>query len=427
VEIDETVRELVGEMSLEELGGGGSIDSGAEEELFRRAGQQAAGKLLVERWQEADVGAIVQCEQCRESMKPIGRRKKTLQTVCGAVEINRRVYYCAQCRQTKALLDRRLGVESSGMTPGLMRLVCRTALELPYQQSERLLNDTLGFTPCSAREIERIAKQHGQRIEKSQFEEGPAEPVRKRRRQRKVSYCLAIDGVMIPGLPDAQEHRLNWHDVKVAVMTDRRGIENSIYVAGREDAATFGRRLWHRMESFGLGKENFALIVGDGAPWIWNLAEMHLPGVPHLLDFYHAAEHLYATAELVWGEEKNKENWWRRRLEQLKEGRLTGFFFALKRLVRVHGDSDSNNSPKRLLQYFTDNRTRLRYQWAAQNNLPIGSGSVESAARHIVQQRLKQSGMRWSDPGAQSILNLRTVHRNGEFEQYWEDYAVSGF
>src|SRR5262245_43662702 len=69
--------------------------------------------------------------------------------------------------QTKAPLDRRLGVESSGMTPGLMRLVCRTALELPYQQSQRLLNDTLGFTPCSAREIERIAKEHGQRIEKS--------------------------------------------------------------------------------------------------------------------------------------------------------------------------------------------------------------------------------------------------------------------
>jgi len=199
VEIDETVRELLVEMSLEELGGVGSIDSGAEEELFRRAGQQAAGKLLVERWQGADAGAIVKCEQCRESMKPIGRRKKTLQTVCGALEINRRVYYCAQCRQTKAPLDRRLGVESSGMTPGLMRLVCRTALELPYQQSERLLNDTLGFTPCSAREIERIAKEHGQRIEKSQFEERAAEQSeRQSRPHRKVSYCLAIDGVITP-------------------------------------------------------------------------------------------------------------------------------------------------------------------------------------------------------------------------------------
>lgn len=414
-------------MSLEQLGGAGSIDSGAEEELFRRVGQQAAGKLLTERWQEADAGSIEQCEQCKESMKPMGRRKKTLQTVCGAVKIDRRVYYCAQCGQTKAPLDRRLGVESSGMTPGLMRLVCRTALELPYQQSQRLLNDTLGFTPCSAREIERIAKEHGQRIENSQFEEKAAEQKQDTRTQRNIRYCLAIDGVMIPGLPDAQQHRLNWHDVKIAVMTDPRGIKNSIYVAGREDATTFGKRLWHRIERFGLGKENFALIVGDGAPWIWNLAEIHLHGVPQLLDFYHAAEHLYATAELVWAEGRSKENWWHRRLEQLKEGKLTQFFFALKRLVRVHGYDDSDSSPKRLLQYFTDNRTRLGYEWATRNNLPIGSGSVESAARHIVQQRLKQSGMRWSDPGAQSILNLRTLHRNGEFEQYWEDFAAAGF
>jgi hypothetical protein len=55
----------------------------------------------------------------------------------------------------------------------------------------------------------------------------------------------------------------------------------------------------------------------------------------------------------------------------------------------------------------------------------IGSGQVESAARHIVQQRLKQSGMRWSDAGAQAILNLRTLHRNGDFEQYWETLAFN--
>ncbi|MGH9915396.1 MAG: hypothetical protein ACRD63_08940, partial [Pyrinomonadaceae bacterium] len=59
-----------------------------------------------------------------------------------------------------------------------------------------------------------------------------------------------------------------------------------------------------------------------------------------------------------------------------------------------------------------------------ESKLPIGSGAVESAARHIVQQRLKQSGMRWSDAGAQSILNLRTLHRNGEFEQYWETVST---
>jgi hypothetical protein len=63
----------------------------------------------------------------------------------------------------------------------------------------------------------------------------------------------------------------------------------------------------------------------------------------------------------------------------------------------------------------------------AKLHLPIGSGAVESGAGHIVQQRLKQSGMRWSDPGAQAILNLRSLHRNGEFEQYWANFAAVGF
>jgi hypothetical protein len=73
------------------------------------------------------------------------------------------------------------------------------------------------------------------------------------------------------------------------------------------------------------------------------------------------------------------------------------------------------------------NKERLNYHGALRAKLPIGSGSVESAARHLVQQRLKQAGMRWSDTGAQAILNLRTMHRNGKFEQYWENLQAVGF
>jgi hypothetical protein len=66
----------------------------------------------------------------------------------------------------------------------------------------------------------------------------------------------------------------------------------------------------------------------------------------------------------------------------------------------------------------------MGYAEALRKNLPIGSGIVESAGRHIVHQRLKQSGMRWSPQGAQAVLNLRTRHRNGQFEQYWENLAA---
>lgn len=308
------------------------------------------------------------------------------------------------------------------MTPGLMRVVCRTALELAYQQSAKLLAETLGFSPCSAREVERVAKRHGQQIEqlgRSCKSVNPRETMRKRDR----GFCLAIDAVMIPGLPDPNEHRLNWRDVKLGVVFHPRSIRLPIYVAGREDAESFGNRLWNQLQLRGLEKDNFRLILGDGAPWIWNLVDLHLPGVSQLLDFYHAAQHLYATAELVWSPAEAKR-WWHRRLEQLKHGEITNFFVALKRLARAHED-DVDHSPKRLLKYFLDNESRLGYDWAIKNRLPIGSGAVESAARHIVQQRLKQSGMRWSEDGAQSILNLRTLHRSGDFEQYWENVATA--
>ncbi len=419
------MKESLAEWELAPLAAGEAIDAGAEEELFRRLGQEAASEQLRQRWQEADGPAILQCQRCQQSLKPMGRRPKRLQTICGSLQLERRVYYCQGCGQMEAPLDQRLGVEQGGMTAGLMRLVCRTALELPFQQSQQLLSDTLGFTPCSAREVERVAGRHGQLLEQSQkLEPLSAVPVRQPRREAK--YCLAIDGTMIPGLPDTTSHRLCWHEVKLAVGFDPQEVRLPFYVAGREDAESFGQRLWQQLQQRGWDQNSFQLILGDGAPWIWNLADLHLPGVPQLLDFYHAAEHLFATAELLWPAGKGN-GWWQRRLAQLKQGELTNFFAALQRLTRAHPNIDSDSSPKRLLRYFQDNQARLRYEWASKHHLPIGSGAVESAAGHIVQQRLKQSGMRWSDAGAQAILNLRSLHRNGEFEQYWANFAAVGF
>ena len=409
-------------MALDPLEGEGGIDTGAEEELFRRVGRQAAALALGRRWEQADQNETA-CRHCSGELKNLGSRAKTVQTVCGPVQVRRRVLYCQRCRQTQVPLDERLGIERSSFTPGLMRLLCRTALELPYEQSQALLSDTLGFTPCSAREAERVAKHHGGRLEQQEVAQSSSGKVTRPTHGSKRIYCLAVDGTMIPGLPDEEQHRLEWHEVKLATLFDPRDIEPTFYVAGREDAETFGNRLWKELEGRKIPPEKLRLILGDGAPWIWNLAAMHCPGVPQLLDFYHAAEHLHATAEAVWNG-TTAATWWQRRLDQLREGQVEKFFTSWRRLAKTQDTADPDHSPQRLLHYFQENRERLRYRWALEQNLPIGSGTVESAARHIVQQRLKQSGMRWSDPGAQAVLNLRTCHRNGDFEQYWENYAA---
>jgi len=414
------VSEALAELRLDPLNDKETIDCGAEEELYRRVGQQAAGELLATRWREADGVVETNCEQCQRKMKSTGRRTKRIRTLCGPVRLERRIYYCSECGRTRVPLDERLGIVDTGITPGLSRVICRSALELPYRQSQQLLSDSLGFEPCSAREAERIANQHGERISgmRSEGRLGPAAGP-----DRKNHYCMAIDAGMIPGLPNPDTHRLDWHDVKLAVVFDHKKIAQPFYVAGREGAEKFGKRLWAELELRRIYQDRFDLILGDGASWIWNLAEMHLPGVPQLLDFYHAAEHLYDTADHLWPQSKAIQ-WWHRRLGQLKEGQLSNFFASLKWLARRYAEDDSEQNPTRLLNYFQSNSTRLDYRWAIANDLPIGSGPAESAISHIIQHRLKQSGMRWSDAGAQSILDLRTVHRNGDFEQYWEALAA---
>ncbi len=185
------------QLHLEPLGPEGLIDSGAEEELFRRVGQEAAKKVLLSRWQTADEVRELQCEVCAERLKPLGAKPKSLRTLCGTMVVQRQVYYCAWCQRTAAPLDERLGVEESGITPGLMRVICRSALELPYEQSQRLLSDTLGFSPCSGREVERIAKRHGARIERLAAAEQAGSAAAGLKKRQKPRYITAIDAAMM--------------------------------------------------------------------------------------------------------------------------------------------------------------------------------------------------------------------------------------
>ena len=410
----------MGELKLDAIEpGGAAIDAGAEEELFRGLGQRAAAAALRSRWEAAGTEAVGECAHCGYKLKDLGLREKEFRTLCGPTRVRRRVGYCPGCHETTSALDNRLKADETGVTPGLARVICRTALEVAYKPTKELLTDTLGFAPCSAREIERIANTHGAAMGNSPEANAPRLGRRKGRH-----FHLTIDGTMIPGLPDPEEHRLRWHEVKLAALEDVSDIEAPLYVASTENAEEFGKKLWDELQSKGVNCRELAQITADGAPWIWNLADMHFPEATQLLDFYHAAEHLHKTAAELWPKEAADE-WCGQRLEQLKAGELDGFFAELKRAAEEHPTDNPAFGPKRLLNYFETNRNRLGYAKAIKNSLPIGSGIIESAGRHIVQQRLKQSGMRWSLPGAQNMLNLRTRHRSGQFEQYWENFAAA--
>ena len=158
-------------------------------------------------------------------------------------------------------------------------------------------------------------------------------------------------------------------------------------------------------------------MLGDGAPWIWGLATAHYPAATQIVDLYHAREHLHdlaGLAGLVNGDDHPA--WTADRLTELDDGDIEAILTAARDLPLVGIKATERD---KALGYFETNAVRMRYAHYRQLGMFIGSGAVEAGCKAVVGQRLKLSGMRWSQPGATGILTLRCQQASGRWEEIW--------
>jgi len=176
------------------------------------------------------------------------------------------------------------------------------------------------------------------------------------------------------------------------------------------------------LRSLNIGVTDQILFVADGAPWIWEAVQtakamLKLGQVKcqilELIDFYHAAQHLHAFAELKrqWSSKRRKK-WVTQQKRLLKKGE-TGV--AIKNLQSAAKGSRSQLL-QRELQYFVKNRHRLRYHEVAALKMPIGSGAIESAIRRVVNLRLKGPCIFWKEDSAEEMLLLRAYYKSGRWK-----------
>lgn len=154
-------------------------------------------------------------------------------------------------------------------------------------------------------------------------------------------------------------------------------------------------------------------LVADGAHWIWNRAEQirEAVSVPNdrfrqIVDFYHVVQQLSSVAEAHgWPAEERRTylNRCRRRLRAGSVGLVLDELLAL----RGKGLSEEQAAVDKVLIYFDNHDTRMGYDEARKANLPLGSGSVESAVRRVVNQRMKSTGTFWLEEHAEAVLHLR--------------------
>jgi hypothetical protein len=253
---------------------------------------------------------------------------------------------------------------------------------------------------------------------------------------------VQTDGVFIRYLDD-------WHEVKLGLVSgcevgapavgeepaQRHRLVGPSYLATRLPAQRFGPQLlaeaarrgaleivgWEhgpgdepvdlRVPALAVLRE--VVVLGDGAAWIWNLAAEHFGQRTEIVDWYHASEHLWTLGKALFGAGTAQTRAW---VDEMLETLTTKG--AAELLPLLDAVVPPNEEAKEVLRvergYFATNQERMDYPAFRERGLPIGSGAVESAARHLVQDRLKRAGMRWSEPGAQAVLavcaDLATSH-----------------
>ncbi len=238
--------------------------------------------------------------------------------------------------------------------------------------------------------------------------------------QQEVVYG-EIDGSMIQTVEGWKEVKLGRvfksSGCVVGTEQERGMIIESQYMAHLGDKNPFCRGMDELLDAYGGTKlKDRLVLINDGAVWIHNWCKDMYPDAVHVLDYYHACEHLHEFVGLAFKDTEAGKNWAQEQKDKLLESKtaeVIGAITAIKCPTKQAKENQAN-----LLNYYKDNFLRMDYSRYRKIGCGIiGSGAIESAHKAIIQKRLKQSGQRWSNKGAQNVLNLRVINGSGQWNK----------
>ena len=191
-----------------------------------------------------------------------------------------------------------------------------------------------------------------------------------------------------------------------------RDPDSSSYVATLDPVATFSALVAAEARRRGAEHIRQLVVLGDGAHWIWNLAQQRLPEATQIVDLYHAREHLHDLADLLAFIVTDPDSWLTDRLTDLDNGDIEAIVHAARVYDLSGPKADQLDTA---LGYFETNAHRMRYAYYRNLGMFVGSGVVEAGCKTVIGARLKQSGMHWTARGATAITTLRCHHAS----TYW--------
>lgn len=353
------------------------------------------------------------------------KRKKRYYTPLGEMVLKRRVYLTETGLKIK--VDEDLGLPSRKWLPQVLELACALGVSSEFPNAHRLFSQWTRIK-ITERTLASQVEIVGNKLQEDEFrpfvkldKQEEKEPERAAER-----LYVGVDGVMTPlnqkqGYKEAKVGVIFWQKDHHKKKGKRGVVRQREYVATLKSRVEFRERVWQLYRQIIKPETPQTIVIGDGAHWIWEMAQEQFPGSWEILDFYHLSEYVWSVAKAGYPQqEKAQKSWVEEQQKLLKKSQwqqviINSHQFRSKR-------KDLSQAITNLERYLTNNRMRIDYQRYLKEGLMIGSGVVESSNRRVVTQRLKQAGMHWSKLGAEGVMALRAVYlsSSNRWSNFWQ-------
>ena len=382
--------------------------------------QRLSEAILSETASSTDGSPVsVPCPSCQGHSHRYRCRGRNFTTACGVLRVLRWEYKC-KCGSIHVPWEMRQGLKGQ-YTQHVSATMMRLAAQLNYR--------------AAAVEL----KHHGIKVSHTtlhqkvrEWSEGEvvSDYVDEQSLEAGARWYVSYDGCHI-------NSPQGWKEVKVGCVSKDYPHTNATsvikmrpssprYVASESQAMDFGQQVAALATQTGIYQDENTIdteevvVIGDGAAWIWNLADEHFPSATEIVDYMHAKTHLYDVAKHAFGEDARDtvETWVRATEIPLYNAETSQVVARIRDLGKQN--PTLADVVEREVGYFEKHAHRMRYRDLSEKGYQIGSGVIESACKHVVAERCKQAGMRWSKPGIDAILFWRCLLKNEAWDTYWD-------
>jgi hypothetical protein len=353
----------------------------------------------------------------------------------GAIRLRRPYYHCSDCHDGCVPWDQRLGLNDRSFTPAAQELVTLTGTLVSFTKgSGRTLHKLSGLR-VSESTLQRTTEDAGRRLRKLWTERktlgAACDWTWQRDAQGRTCGYISVDAVSVrqqgPGGIKA-EGRMAYvaKFYSPPMQEEAKPVQEQVrYLAGIHPLEALGSRMRAQAGQIGWDETEQQVALSDGGVGLEDFFRVNFPRAECILDFWHAKEYLVEFATAWFGsDEAVRTKWLDEQCHRLKH---EGGPAVLKELQSM--EPQGHSAPVRechrvTVQYYGNHVHRMDYPRYVSQGWQIGSGPVEAACKSVVAERLKCSGMRWGEDGADAVCHLRALWLSEprQWHAFWRDH-----